>query len=533
MADVTLGLDMVLSMQERVHDARAECPRTGPAELELRTKPAPEETRLLNSNRACSDPPTLDQELSGLSREQLTDLLRHCAAPALFTYYSAVKEIAKEGTLDFKGDPLADQSFPHFEFSEHRWLGDGLHLQGHDSAEPGNPAAGVNPLTLKNGISLTYGTLNGLAGDFFSAIDPICPGSDAKQRSDRFKAAFKTLWNGDPKKVRAILDVLKQETDGVTKILNDPNIKNEDKGKLIRELYEKLDPELLNPLNEASQQGVNPGASYKDLLKTNLDHFAPNARIVYDTGHAWALEVAAAGDLPQAYAINAFADHFLEDNFASGHLRVPRDHMWDMLAKNVCVNMMHNEDNTLGVNVRTPGAAPTQWRSYGDSMLFDEKVSKPTQKQCFAALKASVDEVYEACDKKTSKSANTFKAWDYAPTMTPTLETPQNHDKENHPPMFRVGADGKVLQRKGLLPYKIAQAKSAKWEYEPVVLDSSLIPASGKKALEYIYWNILAFRLTPYPTIGTAIKNEVEAWLEKSLPFGLGPILKKLWKDNI
>lgn len=289
------------------------------------------------ANHPHRDPPNLDQELSRLNREQLTDVLRHCAAPALFTYYSAAAEIAKEGTLDFKGDPFEGQS-PHFEFSEHRWLGDELRLQGHDKAESGNPSAGVNPLTLKNGVSLTYGTINGLAGDFFSITQPICLGSDAKQRGDRFKAAFDSLENGDPKKVNAILAILKDETDGVTKILTGTDDKV-DKGKAIHDLYEKLDPELLNPLDLASKKGTNPGASYKDLLKTNLDHFAPNSKTVYDTGHAWALEIAAAGDLKRAYAINAFADHFLEDNFASGHLRVPRDYMWDTLAKNVCVNV--------------------------------------------------------------------------------------------------------------------------------------------------------------------------------------------------
>jgi hypothetical protein len=210
-------------------------------------------------------------------------------------------------------------------------------LQGHDTARSDNPAAEWNPLTLKNGISMTYGTINGLAGDFFSVIEPISLGSNPKQCSDRFKAAFDTLWSGDPAKVQEILKVLQEEVNQINTVLKDFSIA--DQGKAIRNIYENLDPKLLNPLDVASQKGTNPGTSYKDLLQTNLDHFAPNSRLVYDTGHAWALEVAAGQDLPRAYAIDAFATHFLEDNFASGHLRVPRNYMWDSLAKNVCVNV--------------------------------------------------------------------------------------------------------------------------------------------------------------------------------------------------
>ncbi|KAJ9615181.1 hypothetical protein H2200_001255 [Cladophialophora chaetospira] len=481
------------------------------------------------------DSPSLEQELNGLTREELTDLVRHCAPQALVTFYDEARTIAVQGTIDYKGSPFENDGVSHFEYTEHRYLGDQLRLQGWDTAQPNNPAASVNPLKLKNGVSLSYGTINGLAGDFFSIVKPISAGADAKDRSDRFKAAFDTLWSGDPKKIQAILGQLQKEVDGINNILQDSSIP--DNGKAIRELYEKMDADLLNPLDVASKTGSNPGASYKELLTTNLDHFAPNSRIIYDTGHAWALEVAVGQDLPRAYAINAFADHFLEDNFASGHLRVPRGDMMDNLAKNICVNMMHNEDNTRGVQVKSQGSSTTpstSWRAYGDSMLFDD-VSKPGKTQCYSALKASVDEVYEAYKTRTAKPATDFKAWDHAPTMTPALETPQSHDKENHPPMFRV-VDGKVWQRKGLLPYKGEVSKNTKWEYEPVVgkgpkiplTDISLVPQKYQSYLEYLYWSILAFRLTPYSTMGTAIKKEVEGWLN-TLPGPLS-LLAGFWK---
>jgi len=113
--------------------------------------------------------------------------------------------------------------------------------------------------------------------------------------------------------------------------------------------------------------------------------------------------------------------------------------------------------------------------------------------------------------------------------MTPALETPKSHDPENFPPMFRVDeTTGKMWQRKGLLPYdQSAVSKSTKWEYEPVVGDPG-IPEKYHHYLEYTYWSILAFRLTPYSTMGITLKNEVGAWMSK-LPWYL-QLLNGLWK---
>lgn len=65
------------------------------------------------------------------------------------------------------------------------------------------------------------------------------------------------------------------------------------------------------------------GASFMQLLENNVDHFAAEARQTYNAGHALALDWAARGDLTKAISVNGFADHFLEDCFAAGHIRVP------------------------------------------------------------------------------------------------------------------------------------------------------------------------------------------------------------------
>ncbi|UZP40450.1 hypothetical protein NXS19_008266 [Fusarium pseudograminearum] len=66
------------------------------------------------------------------------------------------------------------------------------------------------------------------------------------------------------------------------------------------------------------------GSTFMQLLEGNVDHFAAEAQATYDAGHAVALELAAEGNLEIALDFNGFADHFLEDSFAAGHIRVPR-----------------------------------------------------------------------------------------------------------------------------------------------------------------------------------------------------------------
>jgi len=72
------------------------------------------------------------------------------------------------------------------------------------------------------------------------------------------------------------------------------------------------------------------GANFMRLLETNADHFGNEARLVYNAGHSLAIDYAVKGDFSKALAINGFADHFLQDSFAAGHLRVPRAKIMDL-----------------------------------------------------------------------------------------------------------------------------------------------------------------------------------------------------------
>ena len=78
--------------------------------------------------------------------------------------------------------------------------------------------------------------------------------------------------------------------------------------------------------------------TYLGLSLINWDHFGNDARTAYSTGHSAAIDYArqAGSSWDVAYAMNAFADHYLQDLFSAGHLRNPRRDLHGILAKDRC-----------------------------------------------------------------------------------------------------------------------------------------------------------------------------------------------------
>lgn len=107
----------------------------------------------------------LQQDLASLRPEQFAELLGRCSGPSYFAIRRDFEAIAKSGDLEAKG--VEDQNVPEFEFEEHHVLGDSLVLPGWTDADKDDKSARVNLLNLPNGLKLSYGTINGLAGDFY------------------------------------------------------------------------------------------------------------------------------------------------------------------------------------------------------------------------------------------------------------------------------------------------------------------------------------------------------------------------------
>ncbi|CUA68293.1 hypothetical protein RSOLAG22IIIB_07821 [Rhizoctonia solani] len=275
---------------------------------------------------------------------------------------------------------------------EHSYIGDAivLTLDGDKKV-----LAKEHPFILENKLSVTYGQINALAGDFYGTKNPISDGADAKEQSIRFIEAYDTLAGKrflQPTEARTILRILQTEIDFVKKAVSD-----------------KEDPSV-------------------GLALINWDHFGEDARTAYNAGHGEALKVAASGNLERAYALNAFADHFLEDSFSAGHLRTPRRGLYENkdLWRNGCAKYMHDEDNAIGLSVKN--SRGESWNCYGDKRMLDKAGAKNLE-NCIAAVQASADEIYTAYKTRTVLSPSSYNAW----TIAPTLESARDPSQELAP----------------------------------------------------------------------------------------------------
>lgn len=221
---------------------------------------------------------------------------------------------------------------------EHCFIGDATSLTLSDGRKV---AASDFKLQFPNGLAVTYGQINGLA-DFYGTFDPISDGRDESERSTRFERAFETLAGRaprQPQEAQDILNVLQAEVDAVNEALKnhqDPSV-----------VYSQL-PDVSAKLDSITW-GRRDTPRYRDLVQINWDHFGEDAMAAYNAGHKAALRKALTGDLEGAYAVNAFADHFLEDWFSAGHLRTPRralhkpsDISADICAKVRCIAFVHS-----------------------------------------------------------------------------------------------------------------------------------------------------------------------------------------------
>lgn len=217
------------------------------------------------------------------------------------------------------------------ESAEHALMGDTLYLKLTDGTS--TPSSEF-PFDFYDGkLQLTYGQINALAGDFYGTDEPICQGTNEKDQIARFMRAYNTLAQNpsrQPQEAQAIIAALQNEVDKVNGAISD--------GKDPSETYAHLpDTNVKFQLLTATRPSHQP--SYLGLASSNLDHFGADAETAYNAGHTAALQLAAGGDLYNAYRVNAFADHFLGDRFSSGHLRTPRRMLTGDLIKDYCAKV--------------------------------------------------------------------------------------------------------------------------------------------------------------------------------------------------
>ncbi|HXH38303.1 MAG TPA: phospholipase [Thermoanaerobaculia bacterium] len=290
-----------------------------------------------------------------------------------------------------------------FEGGEHTAIGNSVTL-----SFPGTGAlpAATAPLTLANNLQLTYGQIVALAGDFYGVpANPISSGTTFAQQQQFFLAAFNTLNNDPTTQAAQILGVMQTEINAVRQAMLN--------GEQSSSAYEVLGDTLSAQWNKITGGGSfvtpwYPLGRYLQLAAVNFDHFSQDAVTSYTAGHAAALAQAVVASqqsgaaqiaaLQMAYAMNAFADHFLSDLFSSGHMRTPRRQLYDSVTPSDLGSLlsreMHDEDSLFGLIVTSVNGGVT-WRAYGDKRYADT-VDQGNAGLVDDAVQTSASEVFQA-----------------------------------------------------------------------------------------------------------------------------------------
>lgn len=269
-------------------------------------------------------------------------------------------------------------STEHFESAEHIASGDSVKLY-FSQEDPG--AAGL-PLDMPNGLKLTYGDIVSF-GDFYELPnEPISKGKSLAEQKKRFLKAFNSFAY-DQRVVTEANQILKVMHEN--RAIIDAAIEHGEDPEIV---FQRIAAESNRQFNCITGGGcakdgwwLVPGR-YLKLAETDFDHFGEDAWASYKVGHAVALEQALRAHqtndiegLKIAYAMNAFACHFLSDRFAAGHMRSPRKELPANVTPSITgallVHFMHDEENFHGLHVHN--AEGKHWVAYGDKAYFTQK----------------------------------------------------------------------------------------------------------------------------------------------------------------
>ncbi|KAL8733469.1 MAG: hypothetical protein Q9166_002095 [cf. Caloplaca sp. 2 TL-2023] len=287
----------------------------------------------------------------------------------------------------------------------------------------------------KSKMNFTYAKTIALGGDFFTVYPvwrTICYGETPADRKMRFTEAVNNLkadggyvFAEDGTLTTSLDNYLSSEVGGIEAILADTPaekdittgpLKPEDKGThLITQAYVNETNGVMPITNQFKMVGL---AHYGNILLYNMDHFGEMAWDCYIAGHSLALQIAKEGKgnvekLKDAYLYDAFAMHYLSDQFSSGHIRTPRMEMnrpsWlqkilkglSKLPKWIAANgggwdgmtgFMHELDNATGLLVSN--LRGDRWIAYGDNQFFIES-NRINRLKSIECVQSSIDEVYD------------------------------------------------------------------------------------------------------------------------------------------
>lgn len=334
-----------------------------------------------------------------------------------------------------------------FGASEHMDLGKQVKLIGLED-EGDSP-----PLLKKDKTNIYFHHIVALAGDFYGVVGQpvsLLGGSDA-EKTERFQNAFSTLWNARDDEIARVVGEIEKEHTDVT-LTSFPQC-----------CYSST---LMGRMREMTKIKED----VDDLLADNSDHFFENAIETYKIGHALAIKIAAeARDrkaeealdikkmktshdmLKKAYAIEAFACHFLTDLFAAGHVRTQRGRLEIFLTKRgfpagfakvmagILTGAQHEHDGKRLWVSNTRG--DREWEAYGDGHYFSPENSA-NKNRAIEAIKRSVEEVSTSYSPKNEES----KRGEASSTVSSSVdELIPFAAKRNSLPLYEVSRDHATL----------------------------------------------------------------------------------------
>lgn len=246
--------------------------------------------------------------------------------------------------------------------------------------------------------SLQYGELVALSGDFYESPEALF---------EERPSVLPWLWeNSDVSDLRELFN---------------------EELKWIDERLHGLDQE--SPYPDANIRFAWNAKSYVELALRNIDHFGWHNQLAYARNHAAALTLARTATGPdderlrRALYTNAFADHFLTDGFAAGHIRVPRAEICDWAAgiglseriAGALSKILHDQDGHVGLHslhaqfeprghqgqtdrhgrgLPVMNARGEYWETYCDGQLFlNKSADDPAVMHAVEAVADSVEEL--------------------------------------------------------------------------------------------------------------------------------------------
>jgi hypothetical protein len=397
--------------------------------------------------------------LAGLFSEQGVALsLEKGEDQAVVVFPTAFEPVAsKPDESPSEADTLA----PQFDTSEHVITVWNLRLE----TESGPQLAQLYrlPLAPPSTFTLTYGQVLALGGDFYG--DPTQPVCTSSEPVGQFRKNFEQLAGAPQTEVASLLGIAylfefapisllawNWQPSGVyagMKTTPPHWISDEDRA-----------------FDEATGGTFFKNGRYLNLAITNFDHFGVDAITCYKAGHQLAQEEAVraksisdpntrAQALARAYAVNAFADHFLSDLFAAGHMRTPRRRLYESAetektreGAGLCAKQMHDEDNKFGLWVEN--ALGDRWVAYGDARYRDtwNAAGRVVVRK---ALQQSMNDVWTAFQTRQVLNEPTLVLRYLAKVITQIGQVGERDDPHNWAPLFWLDpGSGNVNRRKEL-----------------------------------------------------------------------------------